>query len=149
MLICRGGGNSTWWNLTRIIFRPFYAFFIFGHVESPPPPVYLNMYGLANSTWKIFWNGQKIFWVTFFWTGISLGMSYTLFRHSFFFQPINPSKSIVQTFWTIFRGHHMPYRTHVSQTHSTIQHPNMYSSTVIFITQVTDLSSWSLTMFLH
>ncbi len=48
-----------------------------------------------------------------------------------FSQPTSPSKSIFQPIWAIFRGHHTLHGMHWTQMHSTIQHPNMYSSTIM------------------
>ena len=53
---------------------------------------------------------------------------------NFFFnfsQPMSPSKSIFQPIWAIFRGHHTLHGMHLSHMHSSIQHPNMYSSTIM------------------
>ena len=66
---------------------------------------------LQNYHWKDFVMCQKIF--------------------SNFSQPIRSAKSIFQPIWAIFGGHHTLHGTHSSQTHSTIQHPNMYSSTIM------------------
>ncbi len=52
-------------------------------------------------------------------------------KNSNFSQPISPSKSIFQPIWAIFRGHHTLHRMHWTQTHSTIQHPNLYSLTIM------------------
>ncbi len=46
-----------------------------------------------------------------------------------FHNPTRSSKSIFHTIWAIFRGHHTLHGMHLSQTHSSIQHRNMYSST--------------------
>ncbi len=54
--------------------------------------------------------------------------------HQFFFQFFTPHQSIkiyFQPIWAIFRGHHALHAMHLSQTHSSIQHPNMYSSTIM------------------
>ncbi len=36
-----------------------------------------------------------------------------------------------QPIWAIFRCNHTPHRMHWTQMHSTIQHPNMYSLTIM------------------
>ena len=53
------------------------------------------------------------------------------YKFFLFFTPFSPTQSIYQTFWAIFRGHHVPHGMHSSQMHLSIQHPNMYSSTII------------------
>ncbi len=64
-----------------------------------------------------------------------------------FSQPISPSKSIFQPIWAIFRGHHTLHRIHWTQMHSTIQHPNIYSLTIMWQTKETHLSSCTQTKF--
>ncbi len=53
------------------------------------------------------------------------------YKLSIFCQHNSPSKSIFHTIWTIFSGHHTQYGMHASQMHSSIQHPNIYSSTIV------------------
>ena len=48
-----------------------------------------------------------------------------------FSHPNQTIKIHFQPICAIFRGHHTPHGTHSSQTHSSIQHPNMYSSSIM------------------
>ncbi len=61
----------------------------------------------------------------------SKGICDPLKKLSNFSQPISPAKSIFQPIWAIFRGHHTPHGTHSSEMHSTIQYPNLHSSTIM------------------